>query len=101
MQYHEFLRKGGFTMDEVSFHAYSQYIEKAYMERDSLFPDQESVISHFKATGICGFTKHVLDSVDALRKAITNLRQVSFDDDYNVMLDLALRTAELPPRLKN
>lgn len=92
-------------MDEVSFHAYSQYIEKTYMERDDLFPDQEAVIRHFKATGILGFTRRALDRVDALRKAITNLRQISLDDHlddhYDVMLDLALRTAELQLRLKN
>lgn len=100
MQYHEFLRMGGFTMKEVPYDTYAKYIEKAYMERDDLFPDKESIISYFKAMGVYGLTAPFLAGIDAVRKAITNLNQQSIGGGFEMLLNLAISTAELPPRLK-
>ena len=90
MLYEEFLRKSGATGAQVSFKQYSQLIEKAYMERDQLFPDQDAVIRHYRKTGLAGFMKAPLDGAEALRKAMESLRRASYRDSFAAMLDLAL-----------
>lgn len=94
MQYHEFLRKSGFTMEEVSYTAFHYYIEKAYMERDEMFPDQESIINYLKAAGIVGALPYILDKVDAVRRAIIDLNQCASKENFGALLELALNTAK-------
>lgn len=92
MQYHEFLRKSGATSEDVSLFDYERYIEKAYMERDDIFPDQEAVIGWYKAAGLGGFSKFALQKLDALRQAIGEVRR-NLPAISDEMLDLAARTA--------
>lgn len=99
MLYEEFLRKGGFSREEVTLKMYAK-IEKLYMERDDLFPDQESVIEYFKTAGIYGFTPRFVAAIDAVRQAVTNLNQIAIGNCFEPLLKLALASAELPPRLK-
>lgn len=93
MQYEEFLRKGKFTREEVPLRMYRE-IEKVYMERDDLFPDQESIISYFRIGGIMALSRTVLRNLDALRSALREAKR--YDCLYGLLIDTAFRTAGVP-----
>ena len=99
MLYEEFLRKGGLSQEEVPLKMYAK-IEAIYMERDDLFPDQESVIAHFKTLGSYGFAKPFIDAIDGIASTLGHLSRIAPEAAIRPAISLALKSAGIALELK-